>query len=272
MMVRLGVADATQINGKTRVVYVIADPIEQIQTPQSQNRIWRERGVDVVTVPAHVKSADLERFVDSLRVNHSVAGAVVTIPHKQAVIGYCDDLGPNARASGAVNVLRRADDGQLVGETFDGMGFVQGLRDEGIEPNGLKVGVMGAGGAASAVSFALVSAGVRSIELVNRTESRAAALAVRVRESVGDAEITVVPAFTEDLDLVVNATSLGMTAGSTSPIDFVGMSKLAIAADVVVSSEPTAFLAAAERQGLKTHGGVHMLNGQMKLIADYLAE
>jgi len=257
------------IAGPTRLVFVIADPVFQLKTPQALNARWRDRGMDVVTLPAHVAATRLSEFMPSLRANASVAGAVVTIPHKQAVVEYCDELGPHAALTGAVNAIRRTGEGRLLGETFDGLGFVAGLRTQGIDPQGRRVHMIGAGGAARAIAVALMKAGVESLTVQNRSTAKAAELrALLAGEGFGRVSIDAPKRRTADL--IVNATSLGMTPGDDVSFDFGSATPDAVAADVVVSESLTPFLAAAQSCGLAVHAGANMLLGQLSLIEEFL--
>ncbi len=258
-----------EVTGATRCVYVVADPVAQVRTPQAQNAIWDDRGVDLLTIPAHVVAAELPRFLDGMRANHSVAGAVVSVPHKQTTAGLCDELGAEARRVGAVNAIRRADDGRLVGDTFDGAGFVAGLLSQGADPRGRRVRLVGAGGAAASIAFALADAGAVSLNIVNRSSNRAEDLADRLREYAGFTGVSV-DADRDEAEWIVNATSLGMGGGTTTVFDFEGIAPGGIAAEVVVAAAPTPFLEQATHAGLATHPGRYMLDGQMPLIADFL--
>ena len=260
-----------QITGATRSCFVVADPVGHLRTPQVLNRVWEERGLDLVTVAAHVRPEGLPAFVAALRTNESSLGAVITVPHKQSVVALCDELGPNARIVGAVNVVRRTSEGRLLGETFDGLGFVAGLRSQGIEPRGRRAIVLGAGGAASAVAVALLGAGVESLDISNRTNARAVELVKRLRAGFPSRDVGTGLDRVADAHLIVNATSSGLSPSDVSPIAAELIPAGAVAADVVMSAEPTPFLAAAAARGNSTHEGAHMLNGQIQLIADHLS-
>lgn len=260
-----------EITGATRICFVVADPVRQLRTPQVLNQIWDERGLDIVTVPAQVPVAGLPDFVAALRANESALGAVITVPHKQSIVALCDDLGSNAKIVGAVNVVRRTAEGRLIGETFDGLGFVAGLRARGIEPRGQRAVVLGAGGAASAVAVALLSAGVESLDISNRTDVRAVDLARRLRTAFPTSDIRTGLDRAAEAQLIVNATSSGMSSSDVSPLAPDLIPDGALAADVVMSAELTPFLAGAAVRGNRTHEGSHMLNGQIRLIADYLS-
>jgi shikimate dehydrogenase len=248
----------------------VADPVFQLRTPSALNVLWAERSVDMFTVPARVAPGDLHSFMQGLRANASAAGAVVSVPHKTDVAEQCDMLGPNARVVGAVNVVRRASDGTLTGETFDGLGFVAGLRSRGIDPVGQRVVICGAGGAASALAVALLAADVAALDVYNRTEARAQALVDRLTEAFPGTDLGVGLSRLPEASLIVNATSNGMKPEDAPTLRGEMLPRGALAAEIVMTSLPTAFLAGAAARGLEIHEGIHMLHGQLSLIADYL--
>lgn len=268
--VRDAVAGERDITGHTSLCFVIADPVAQLRTPSALNSLWSERGFDGVALPAHVAPDALPAFLGGLRANRSVLGAVVTVPHKKSVVPLCDELGPNARLVGAVNAIRRTASGTLIGETFDGLGFVAGLRSQGIEPRGMRVVLAGAGGAASSVAVALIEAGVERVDIVNRTESRGRDLVDHLRGAFPDRDIGFGSHRSADATLFVNATSNGMEESDVAFLPPELIPEGAIAADVVMSAELTPFLRGAFDRGIAVHEGRHMLAGQLALIADYL--
>ena len=261
-----------QISGVTRTVFVVGDPVWQLRTPQALNELWNERGKDFITVPAHVTEGDLPAFLEGIRADSSALGAVLTVPHKEAAFALCVDVGENARITGAVNAIRREETGRLVGETFDGMGFVAGLEAAVINPQGMSVLIIGAGGAAGAVAAALAKAGASRIQITNRTSNRAKQLVERLRRAFPTIYFEVGARNVDGLDLLVNATTLGMNQGDPVSFDVSKLSSSTIVADVVASVEMTALLQAAQGRDLRVHGGRHMLLGQTNLIADYLAQ
>jgi shikimate dehydrogenase len=197
------------ISGRTRLYLIIADPITQVKAPELLAPVFAEAGHDGVCVPLHVSAADLPRVVASLRRVQNLGGFSVTVPHKEAMALLCDDLTPPAREAGAVNAIRREPDGRLLGAMFDGEGFVAGLRAAGHDLAGKRVFMAGAGGAANGIGFALARHGVAAITIVNRTESRAAALATRIAAAFP--ACVVHPFGTPGgHDLAVNATALGL--------------------------------------------------------------
>lgn len=201
-----------------------------------------------------VKPEDLGPAVRGLAALGFV-GANVTIPHKEAVLAHCDRLDPGAAAVGAVNTLKFTENA-IHGFNTDGAGFLAALADAvpGWSPAGRGALLLGAGGAARAVAFALRGAGARRIGIVNRTPARAAALLAAVG---GD------PAMRpEDADLLVNCTSVGMGTGESPFADWQRLRPGCVVYDLVYRPAETALLAAARARGHPAAGGLGMLAHQ----------
>jgi Shikimate dehydrogenase substrate binding domain len=162
----------TEISGQTRVYAILADPVHHVQTPQKLNALMRARGHDGVMIPVHVAADDLETVVAGLKRMRTSGGFVVTVPHKTAIVALCDTVSRQAELVGAVNCVRREADGRLVGEILDGAGFVAGLRKGGHEPKGKSVLLLGAGGAANAIAFALAEVGIARLGIAARRRDR----------------------------------------------------------------------------------------------------
>jgi shikimate dehydrogenase len=259
-----------EITGTTRVYAILADPIGQVRTPQALNPLMRERGVDGVMVPLHVAAPDLPRLVDGLRGWRNFGGGIVTVPHKTAMLALCDSISERARAVGAVNTIRREPDGRLVGEMLDGLGFVAGLRQAGIDPRGARVYLAGAGGAANAIAFALAEAGAARLTVANRTRPRAEDLQARLAAAFPGIEVAIGSADPGGHDLVVNATSLGLRPDDPLPLDPAGLAPAMTVAEIIMQPEVTPLLAAARSAGCRIHPGAPMLAGQLALMAAFL--
>jgi shikimate dehydrogenase len=210
--------------------------------------------------------ADLAAVVASLRSGERV-GANVTVPHKEAVPALLDSLSDEARAVGAVNTIVRRDRA-LLGHNTDIAGFLTALRDDGgFDPVDAQVVVLGAGGAARAVVYALLSAGAAQVRLWNRTPARAAALVAALDR--GDGRLRVVDAATTDAraslrtcDLLVNCTTLGMAHGASAgdaPLAEADIPPETFVCDIVANPPETPLMARARRRGCRTLGGLPML-------------
>ncbi|CAN5363944.1 shikimate dehydrogenase [soil metagenome] len=260
----------TEISGHTRVYAILADPVHHVQTPQKLNALMRARGHDGVMVPVHVGAGELATVVAGLKAMKTLGGFVVTVPHKTAIVTLCDEVSRQAQLVGAVNCVRREADGRLVGEILDGLGFVAGMRREGFEPKGRRVLLLGAGGAANAVAFALAEAGIASLSIANRTRAKSEDLARRLASAF--------PALPIDLDepggaapdIVVNGTSLGLAEGDPLPLDASRLTAGQIVAEVIMQPRVTSLLAAAEARGCRIHYGLPMLECQLEMMGDFM--
>lgn len=257
-----------EITGKTKICFIIADPIHHVKTPQGINRLLEEAGKDVVMVPVHVSSNDLISIVNGFRAMHNLAGFVITVPHKTAMAKLCDELSEDAARMEAVNVVRRTEDGRLHGAILDGKGFVAGLREEGIEPEGRSAYLVGAGGAANAIAYALAEAGVTQLTLANRTQEKAEALRIRLGEAYPRLPISLGDRDPRGHDLVINATSLGLKEGDALPLDIESLTEEQIVADIIMDPTETSMLKVAKSRGCTIQYGLPMLKNQLKLMAE----
>ena len=254
------------ITGHSKIYAIIADPISQVRTPEVFNEFFAQNKSDAVLVPIHVAPEGLEAVLNAFRAMKNLGGFVATVPHKTAVAALCDELGDAGRAIGSVNAVRREADGRLIGNMFDGAGFVAGLRAQGRDPAGCRALLIGAGGAAAAIAFALAEAGVASLTIANRTRSKAEEVVARVTGYFPDRSIRVGDADPTGHDLVINATSLGMKAGDPLPLDSALLTTTMTVAEIIMKPETTPLLAAAKARGCAVHYGRHMLDEQVRLI------
>jgi len=260
----------TEISGHSRVYGILADPVHHVQTPQRLNALMRARGHDGVMVPIHVGADDLATVVAGLKRMQSFGGFVATVPHKTAIVALCDEVSRQAGLVGAVNCVRRDPDGRLVGEILDGLGFVAGLRREGFEPAGCRVLLLGAGGAANAIAFALAEAGVASLAIANRTRAKSEDLARRLAQAFPALPVELDDADPAAHDLVVNGTSLGLAEGDPLPVDVSRLSERQVVAEIIMQPRVTALLGAAQARGCRVHYGLPMLECQLEMMADFM--
>lgn len=259
-----------EITGNTRLYGIVADPVSQVKTPQTMRRVFEQRGTDGVLVPMHVAPEGLAVFVQGLRSVLNFGGMIATVPHKTAMVALCDDITPAARLVGAVNIVRRNEDGTLSGDILDGQGFVAGLRKHGIEPAGKRIFLSGAGGAAKAIAFALAHAGVAQLSIYNRTQSKAQAIIERLQPVYPAIPMSVERATPAGYDIVVNATSLGMRETDALPLDIRGLSAEQTVAEIIMTPALTPLLVAAKAKGCRIQYGLPMLECQIELMADFM--
>jgi shikimate dehydrogenase len=251
------------ISGKTRVCGVMGDPVAHSVSPAMHNAAFRELGLDYAYLPFNVGTDRLAAAVDSIRTLNMV-GMNITIPHKVAVIPLLDEVDPLAQRIGAVNVIHNKG-GRLAGFNTDAGGFLRMLEEHGIDARGLQVAVLGAGGAARAVCFALASRGA-DITILNRTAGKAAGLAAEMEGYAGRAfeALEMNPAnlahTLAKACLLVNATSIGMVPGvDKSPVSRELLERRHTVLDIVYNPVKTRLIRDAEKVGAMTIGGLDML-------------
>jgi shikimate dehydrogenase len=252
----------------THYVAVFGDPVEGNPTSIMQNAAFEHAGLDWRYLDIRVRAEDLARAIDAARL-FGFGGLNCTIPHKVAVIPLLDELEPSAEISGACNTIVRHPDGRLIGSNTDGSGFVWSIRDEGIDPAGLDVVILGAGGAARAVSVELALAGARRVTVAGRTAARRDEL-VGILDTRTDVEAVSLP-WTGTLDVpacdvLVDCTPVGMGTGAAAEqrvdVDLSALPAEAVVCDLNPERSDTALLRHAREHGHRTLDGLGMLARQ----------
>ncbi len=259
-----------EITGYTRLFGIVAHPIHHVKTPQRMNEHFARIGFDGVCVPFHVRPQQLPTAMTAFRTMENLGGVIVTIPHKTAILEYVDEISPVAQKIGAANVVRRNADGTLYADMLDGEGFVGGLRQAQIPVAGQTAYLAGAGGAANAVGFALVQAGVALLTIANRTESKAQDLRERILSLYPQAQIRIGHGDPSGHNLVINGTSLGMKEGDELPLDVSRLTPDQRVCEVIMEPRLTPLLRKAEQRGCAIHYGAPMLACQIELMAQVL--
>jgi shikimate dehydrogenase len=241
-------------------VFLLGYPVGHSISPAMQNAALRDLGIDWRYELLATPPDKLRETIACLR-NDDCIGANVTIPHKQAVMEWLDEVSERARKIGAVNTIIKRD-GKLLGDNTDAYGVSQSLVEENVLLRDKRVVVLGAGGAARGTVFALGEAGVSSITILNRTQSRADVLADFVRQQFPNVVVATnrVEAI-NSADIIINTTSVGMTPNvDASPMpNTMSFPSHAIAFDLVYRPLETKFLRDAKNAGAKTVGGLGML-------------
>lgn len=166
------------ISGAASIVGIIGDPIAHSLSPKMHNYAFKKLNMDWAYVPFHVQEENLARALDAVRALELV-GLNITIPHKEAAAKLVDELTPRAKKIRAVNTVLRQKN-RLIGDNTDAPGFLNSLKEEGISIANRRIVLIGAGGAARAVAFALAESGIKNLTLLNRTIARAQTLAQEI--------------------------------------------------------------------------------------------
>lgn len=258
------------IDGETRLIGIVADPIHHIRTPQLMNRMFARTGTNAVVVPMHVGASELAGLARTVMAIRNMDGLIVTVPHKIAAAALCDELGEAGRMIGAVNAIR-FENGRMSGDMYDGLGFVQGLRNDGVtSASGMRVYLAGAGGAARAIAFGLLAEGVSELTIHNRSPQSAEALLAELCRHYPDARLAFGSRDASGHHLVVNGTSAGLRPDDPLPLDAGSLDRGAIVAEVIMTPRVTPLLAAAQRIGCRVVYGKNMLDAQIALLAAHV--
>lgn len=256
------------LSGKSRIYGLLGDPVAHSLSPLMHNHAFHSYNMDAVYVPFHVHPSDLPVAVDGLRALN-VAGVNATIPHKETILPYLDQVDPAAQLIGAVNTVVN-NNGTLIGYNTDASGFISTIQLElGFYPAEREVLILGAGGASRAVAVALASAGVKTVTIANRHQTRA-------EELVKDLEIhfPAVQFFATDFlgggffdalssaDLIVNTTSVGLHGEDVNFLPLENIKCSALIFDMIYSSTEAPLIKNARSLGLLCADGLGMLAAQ----------
>ncbi len=262
---------AIKINGATRIYGIVGDPIVQVRSPEVFTELFAAAGTNAIVVPLHVLPSEFEKSMSALMGLGNVDGLLVTVPYKARMASYASRLGDTARCIGAVNALRREADGTWTGDMFDGAGFVRGAERKGEVLRGRRVALYGAGGAGSAIACELAKAGVGSIAIIEPRADRAESLTKILREAFPACAATAVAALPSGVNMIVNASTVGMRAGDGLPGDIGALTADTLVGDVVVSEAPTPIIQHALRYGCHYVTGRDMHSGQIDAIMAFFA-
>jgi shikimate dehydrogenase len=208
-------------------------------------------------------------FLQSVFTLENIRGALITMPHKVSTVGLIDEVTATVRVAGACNAVKRLPDGRLVGDMFDGAGFVRGVQRKGFDLVGKRVLVVGTGGVGCAIAASLAGAGIAAISLFDVNTACCEALARRLKDNHPQIDVRTGSSDPVGHDLVVNATPLGMNEGDPLPLDVTRLSPETFVGEVVMRAETTAFLAAAQARGCRTQVGTDMLYEQIPAYLEF---
>lgn len=261
-----------EINGSTRVIAHLAYPSTHLRTPLFFNPLCEQQGRNAVLVPWQVHPDQLEAAWKGLRHVESLAGVLVTIPHKTAAARLCDRLEGVAKLLGVVNAARRLPDGRFVGRIFDGLGFVRGLEKAGHRTAGKRALLVGAGGAATSIAHALIESGVESLTITNRSTEKADQLVNLLQREFPGRHVRAGDNDACGYEIVINGTSLGMRADDPLPLPADSLESGTLVAEVVMQPDETVLLKQAAARRCVVHRGHHMITGQTELLAAFLLD
>lgn len=257
------------ISGRTKILAHLGVPTETFKAPMIYNPWFDAKGIDAVVVPMGCEAEDYPDFLRLVFRLRNIAGALVTMPHKVTTVGLLDKVSTTVKVCGACNAVRLDADGHLIGDMFDGEGFVRGVLRKGRTVSGASALVVGSGGVGSAIAASLAKEGVSKLGLFDVAATSAERLAESLLTYYSALSVTVGSNDPAGWDIVVNATPLGMKEGDPMPMDTDRIDPSSFVGEVVMKREETAFLAAANARGCVTQIGTDMLFEQIPAYLEF---
>jgi shikimate dehydrogenase len=257
------------ISGTTTLIAHLGYPTQSFKAPMIYNPYFEQKGIDAVVVPMGVMAPDYPSFLKSLFRLSNIRGALVTMPHKVTTLALLDEVTPTARIAGACNAILRRSDGSLLGDMFDGAGFVRGVQRSGRSLAAKKALVVGCGGVGSAIAASLAAAEVATIGLFDANPGSATALAERLSTHYRALEVKTGSNDPAGYDIIVNATPLGMKDGDPLPMDVNRIDPATLVGEVVMKQEYTPFLRQAKDRGCPIQVGTEMLFEQIPAYLEF---
>jgi shikimate dehydrogenase len=247
----------------------IGYPTETFKAPLIYNPYFEKARIDAVVVPMGVKAEDYRDFLKSIFRLTNIRGALITMPHKVTTVGLLDECSTAVKVAGSCNAILRRADGTLLGDMFDGAGFIRGLKRKGFEFDGAACLVVGAGGVGSAIAASIAAEGPGSIVLSDTRPGSAESLATRLRRHYPELRVEIRHNDPAGYELVVNATPLGMEPGDPLPIDPTRLDRKTFVGEVVMKREMTPLLEAAATRGCRFQVGTDMLFEQIPAYLEF---
>ena len=257
------------INGDTILIAHLGYPTKSFRAPMIYNPYFEKIGFNAIVMPMGVKAEDYAEVLKALFALTNIRGALVTMPHKMTTLAFMDEISTTARIAGACNAILRRPDGSLVGDMFDGEGFVRGVARKGRHIVGESALVVGCGGVGSAIAASLAAAGVSRLGLFDAHSASAASLGSRLAAHYPKLEVQPGVKDPSGYDIVVNATPIGMNDGDPLPMDVDRITPSSFVGEVVMKQEMTPFLRAAQAKGCAIQIGVDMLFEQIPAYLEF---
>ena len=257
------------INGLTQILAHVGYPTTTFRAPMIYNPWFESRGINAKVVPMGVKAENFARAFPEICRFSNFAGALVTMPHKISVVELLDEVSTEVKIAGSCNAVRLDAKGRLIGDMFDGAGFVRGLAQNGVKVAGKRVLIVGSGGVGSAIAASTAAAGAMELALYDSRSDAMEKLATRLAAHYPNLVITAGSNDPEGFDIAVNATPLGMSSADPLPMDPARLAPTTFVGEVVLKSAETPFLAAARARGCSTQIGVDMLFEQIPAYLEF---
>jgi shikimate dehydrogenase len=257
------------VNGKTRVYGIVGDPIEQVRSPEMVTWEMQKRDHNAVLIPMHIARDEFDTVMPHIMRMRNLDGLIFTIPFKAQAIALAKSLGPQAAQIGAINALKKHNNGAWSGEIFDGIGCVEAFKQKGITLQDKRLQLIGLGGAGSAICVALAYEKPKLLRLFDIHPQTTERMAKMVNSISPQTVVEVGLPHAEGIDILLNASPVGMLSDARLPLAVEQFKKELIVFDAIVMPENTPLLSLAQDCGCQVVRGREMMLGQISKIVDY---
>jgi shikimate dehydrogenase len=256
-------------SGTTIVYTMIGHPVVQVKSPLNFNRYFARHSIDGVMVAVDVHPEQVKAYFDLVRRIPNFGGCCVTVPHKSIAFECMDDVSARARDLKAVNVVR-VEKRRLIGDMVDGAGFGLALQAHGLNIAGKRAAIIGVGGAGAAIAHRLAECGAAEIWIKERDIQRHGFIVRLLKQVNPDTKVSFELTSLKKLDLVVNASPVGMNGDLDLPFPVETLASNCLVADVVTQPALTPWLAAARAKGCEIQYGAEMAYAQIGLLGRHM--
>ena len=260
----------SSITGTTYFYAMLGHPVAQVRTPTVLNAYLQKNDIAAAMTTFDILPKNVDRFFEMLRAWENCGGCAVTIPHKQAALNNVDDATDRARRIGAVNLIKRETNGRLVGDMTDGVGFLKALAGHGWSVGNKNVVLIGAGGAGSAIAHAVADNQANRLAIIDIDQGRRDTLIKSLKKNYSNVETTHEVGSIKDIDILANATPMGMKNGDPLPFSLEDINSDTLVADAVTKPPLTRFLKAAKNKGCTIQQGNEMSEAQLPIFLEWL--
>jgi shikimate dehydrogenase len=258
-----------EIDGRTRIYAIVGDPIAHVRSPLVFNPRIQKAGRNAVLIPWHVPVSAFDAAMSGLRQTANVDGIIITFPFKQQALSFADEATARARQVGAANALRRDPDGRWIADMFDGVGLVRAIAGKERTVARQRVWLIGAGGAGSAIAFALADAGAEALHITDVDAVRAKSVGQTIAGAYPACSVATERPELDDVSILINATPVGLHDEDGLPVALAALPSYLTVVDIVPRGSATRLLSLAQASGCTTIAGREMVEGQADAILGF---
>ncbi len=261
-----------ELSGETRLFPIVGDPIAQVRSPKYLTEIMAARGINGIVPPVHVAPSELSGFFATAKAIQNLDGIVITLPHKIDFLAFCDRVTKRASVIGAVNVVRRMQDGQFFGDNTDGEAYVSAIRNRGGDPEGKQVLQIGVGGAGSAVAYEFLAQGVEMLHLFDLDADRLSQSVSKLNEVFPGRVKAAENNSPKGMDIVANVTPVGMKESDPTPVPLEELTSEMMFGDALTKPAISKTGEYARSIGCKAMAGADMFDAQAETLVSYMTD